>query len=62
MPRLLAVSGFNLQDLSHLALAPAGLPPFRTTYGNIAPRLGLAYQINDNQSWQTVIRGGAGVF
>ena len=61
-PNLLAVTGYNLKDLSNLALAPAGTPPFNTRYGNIAPRLGLAYQVAQSQGWQTVIRGGFGVF
>jgi len=61
-PALLAVTGFNLSDLSQLALAPAGTPPFRTTYGNVAPRIGVAYQLVGDQRWQTVLRGGFGVF
>ena len=61
-PRLLAVDGYNLTDLSKLALAPAGAPPFKTTYGNVAPRLGVAYQISQNQNWGTVLRGGLGIF
>jgi hypothetical protein len=61
-PALLAVTGFNLNDLSNLALAPAGTPPFHTTYGNVAPRIGVAYHIAGNQNWQTVLRGGFGVF
>ena len=61
-PNLQAVTGFNLQDLSNLALAPAGTPPFETRYDNIAPRLGLAYQISQSQEWQTVLRTGFGVF
>jgi hypothetical protein len=61
-PNLEAVTGYNLKDLSTLALAPAGTPPFHTRYGNIAPRFGLAYQISQSQKWQTVIRGGFGVF
>jgi hypothetical protein len=61
-PSLLAVTGFNLQDLSQLALAPSGTPAFKTTYGNFAPRLGLAYQVHQNQDTQTVVRGGLGLF
>jgi hypothetical protein len=61
-PNLLAVTGFNLNDLSGLALAPAGMPPFKTTYGNVAPRIGVAYQLSRSQNWQTVIRGGFGVY
>jgi len=45
-----------------LAIAPGGTPAFKTTYGNVAPRFGLAYQVNQNQDWETVIRGGFGVF
>lgn len=61
-PRLPAAIGFNLKDLSQLALAPAGTPPFSTRYGNVAPRLGAAYQLTESQDWQTVLRGGFGVF
>jgi len=59
---LAAVTGFNLQDLSSLALAPAGTSVFGTTYANLAPRLGIAYQLSQNTRWQTVLRGGFGVF
>lgn len=61
-PTLPAVTGFNLNDLSQLALAPAGSPVFRTTYANLAPRLGVAYQLSENQRWQRVVRAGIGVF
>jgi outer membrane receptor protein involved in Fe transport len=61
-PSLLAVTGFDLSNLSNLALAPAGTPPFNTTYGNFAPRLGVAYQISQKPGRETVIRGGFGVF
>jgi outer membrane receptor protein involved in Fe transport len=61
-PSLPAVTGFSTNDLSHLALAPAGTAPFKTTYGNLAPRVGVAYQLSQNQDWETVVRGGFGVF
>ena len=61
-PNLEAVTGYDLKDLSNLALAPAGTPPFKTRYGNLAPRVGLAYQVSQSQEWQTVLRGGFGVF
>jgi hypothetical protein len=61
-PNIEAVTGYNLNDLSNLALAPAGTPPFNTRYSNIAPRLGLAYQVSQGPEWQTVLRGGFGVF
>ncbi len=61
-PAFPAVVGFNLNDLSGLAPAPPGTKAYRTTYGNVAPRLGVAYQLSQSQNWQTVIRGGFGVF
>ncbi len=61
-PGFPAITGFNLDNLSNLALAPAGTAPYSTTYGNFAPRVGLAYQLTRTQNWQTVIRGGGGVF
>jgi hypothetical protein len=61
-PALLSVTGFNINDLSKLALAPAGTAPFQTTYGNIAPRIGAAYRLHGSQNWQTVLRGGFGIF
>jgi hypothetical protein len=57
-----AVTGFNLDNLSNLALAPPGTQPYSTTYGNIAPRFGIAYQLLQSQGWQAVLRGGFGVF
>ncbi len=59
---LQAVTGYNINDLSHLALAPAGTPPFYTPYGSVAPRIGIAYQLSQSASLGTVIRGGFGVF
>jgi hypothetical protein len=61
-PALPAVSGFNLSNLSNLALAPSGAPPFKTTYVNVAPRFGLAYELTQNPGWATVLRGGFGIF
>ena len=61
-PSLPAVTGFNLQDLTRLALAPQGTAPFKTTYGNFAPRIGVAYQLVQAPDHETVLRGGFGVF
>jgi len=57
-----AVTGYHLSDLSHLALAPVGTPPFKTTYGNVAPRFGVAYQVSRSPDWGLVLRGGFGIF
>ena len=61
-PSIPAVVGYSLTDLSQLALAEPGTAPFKTTYGNIAPRIGFAYQLAQPQNRQTVLRGGFGVF
>lgn len=61
-PGMVSVTGFNLEDLSQLAIAPAGTPPFKTTFGNLAPRIGLACQLRQKPDFQTVLRGGFGVF
>ena len=61
-PAFPAVTGFNLNDFSNLALAPAGTSPFATRYANLAPRIGAAYQLSQDPTWGTVIRGGFGVF
>jgi carboxypeptidase family protein/TonB-dependent receptor-like protein len=61
-PKLPAVTGFSLSNLSQFALAPVGTPAFSTPYANVAPRLGVAYQLSRNQEWQTVFRSGFGLF
>jgi len=61
-PSVPAVTGFNLQNLSQLTLAPAGTSPFHNTYSNFAPRIGIAYQLTQTPNSETVLRGGFGVF
>jgi hypothetical protein len=56
------VTGFDLADLSQLALVSAGASPYYTGYGNVAPRLGIAYQLRQAPKFQTVLRGGFGLF
>jgi hypothetical protein len=57
-----ALANFNASDLSSVTLAPLGTPPFHTDFGNVAPRIGLAYQLFSTPNWGTVMRGGFGVF
>jgi outer membrane receptor protein involved in Fe transport len=52
----------GLGNPATMTLAPSGTPLYQTTYGNVAPRLGLAYQLNGTQNWGTVLRAGFGVF
>ena len=61
-PSLPAVTGYSLTDFSNLGFAAPGTRPFKTTYGNVAPRFGVAYELSRSQDWQTVLRGGVGVF
>jgi Carboxypeptidase regulatory-like domain len=49
-------------SLSALALAPQGTPLWKTTWFNFAPRLGVAYILRNTPGWETVARGGGGVF
>jgi len=57
---LLTVQGLN--DPATMTLAPRGTPLYTTTYGNLAPRVGLSYRLTTKSAWETVIRGGFGVF
>jgi hypothetical protein len=59
-PSLPAVANFN--NLSTLGIAPSGTPVFNTQYGNIAPRIGVAYQLFQTKGWESVVRGGWGIF
>jgi hypothetical protein len=59
-PQLAAINACC--NFATIALAPAGTPVFGTTYGNVAPRIGVAYQLSQRPGWETVIRSGFGVF
>jgi outer membrane receptor protein involved in Fe transport len=50
----------NTNDPAQIALAPIGTPLWYTRYGNLAPRLGIAYRLD--QSGSFLIRIGGGVF
>ena len=45
-----------------MALAPRGTPLYETTYGNLAPRLGLAWQLRATPNWASTLRAGFGMF
>lgn len=49
-------------DLSTMTLAPAGTRPWATTWYNFAPRLGGAYVVENSPRFETVLRGGGGLF
>lgn len=50
----------GVNDPATIALAPFGTPLWNTTYGNFAPRLGVAYRLTKKGDW--VFRAGAGLF
>ncbi len=52
----------GLNNPATIALAPRGTPLYQTTYGNVAPRVGLAYQLRGGTNWGAVLRAGFGMF
>jgi hypothetical protein len=50
----------NVNNPAALALAPIGTSLWATTYGNLAPRVGIAYALTSRGDF--VLRGGAGIF
>lgn len=50
----------NVNTPSQIALAPLGSQLWSTTYKNFAPRIGVAYSLDEKGTF--VLRGGAGVF
>lgn len=50
----------GLNNPSEVAFAASGTPLWQTTYGNFAPRIGLAYALNEKGDF--VIRAGGGIF
>jgi len=52
----------GLDQPATMSLAPRGTPLYETTYGNVAPRLGLAYQFSGIRNWDATVRAGFGIF
>lgn len=52
----------GLDNPATITLAPRGTPLYETTYGNVAPRIGVAYKLLEKRDWSTVLRAGFGVF
>lgn len=50
----------NVANPAAIALAPPGAPPWETTYGNVAPRIGVAYSLTGKQD--LVLRASWGMF
>jgi hypothetical protein len=52
----------GLDNPATITLAPRGTPLYETTYGNFAPRIGVAYQFSGIRNWDAALRAGFGVF
>jgi hypothetical protein len=52
----------EIDNLSAMQLAPRGSKMWKTTYNNLAPRLGIAYLLREKPGRGTVLRGGFGVY
>jgi hypothetical protein len=52
----------NVNDPASLVLAPQGTPLWQTSWNNLAPRFGAAYVFRQDPRFETVLRGGFGVF
>ncbi len=55
-------ASFNLANLSNVTLNPFGTPSYPTTWANLSPRLGMAYQMSKSARWGNVLRAGYGLF
>jgi hypothetical protein len=52
----------QVTNLATAKLAPQGTPLWNTYYRGFAPRLGVAYELRESGGYQTVLRGGFGIF
>jgi len=57
---LLYIKGW--QNPATMSLAPQGTQPYSTQWHSVAPRLGASYEVHQQPGWETVLRGGFGLF
>ncbi|MCM3906467.1 MAG: TonB-dependent receptor [Pyrinomonadaceae bacterium] len=55
-------TALGVDDPTHLSLAPLGTPHYKLSYGNFAPRAGIAYQLSQRPGKESVLRAGMGIF
>ena len=49
-------------DSNTVTFAPPGASLWDTDFNNLAPRVGVAYSLSQRSGWETVLRGGFGVY
>ena len=52
----------NLEDPANVALAPAGTALWSASKTNFAPRAGFSYLFHSEAGYETVLRGGGGIY
>jgi hypothetical protein len=52
----------GIQNLDTMTLASEGTALWKTTWFNFGPRLGVVYALHTKSGWETLLRGGAGLF
>jgi hypothetical protein len=52
----------QVSDPMTMTLAQTGTPLYRKRYGNVAPRIGLAYAVSQRKGLETSFHGGVGIF
>lgn len=52
----------NVNDPANMVLAPRGTDYYETKFTFFAPRIGASYALTQSGNWQTVLRGGFGIF
>ena len=52
----------DFSNPSTFTLGPPGTPLWKTTWYNVAPRIGVAYVLRNKPGRETVVRSGGGVF
>ncbi len=50
------------QDPTTMLITPQGTQAYTTDWHALAPRLGASYQLHQQPGWETVVRGGFGMF
>lgn len=52
----------QVDNVATLDIAPRGEPLYETTYNNLAPRVGVSFQLFQGHGRETVLRSGFGIF